>query len=56
MKFQDIPLTWLGCIFMALAMLMTYYDLNGFAHTMLGTLFGYFFHKATRYDAIRGNK
>lgn len=55
MKFQEIPLTWLGCVFIALAMIMTYFDLNGFAHTILGMVVGYFFHKATRYDETKQN-
>jgi len=55
MNFKDIPLTWLSCIFIGLAMIMTYYDINGFGHTIMGVIVGYFFHKATRVDEIKKN-
>ena len=52
MKFKDIPLTWLSCIFVLLAMLMSYLDINGLGHSILGLVCGYFFRKSFESDMI----
>lgn len=55
MDFKEIPQTWLACIFIGLVGLITFFDLNGFAHTMTGVIVGYFFHKAKTLDERRTN-
>jgi hypothetical protein len=53
---KEIPLTWLAIIFLLIAMLMSYYDLDGFVHSAFGLVVGYFFHKATVVDRIKNFK
>lgn len=50
MNWNDLPLMLYGITLVALAMLLAYWNLDGFAHTILGVLAGYFFHYAYSSD------
>jgi hypothetical protein len=54
MNFKEIPRSWLSCVFIVLAMIMTWLDLNGFVHTVFGLCVGYFFQKSVTLDQQKG--